>query len=135
VTVLDENILESQCLLVRKRRIRFRRVGRDIGRQGMLDEQIVPLLQSLRRPTFFSLTRTFSILDPGNIARYLSSLNSSGTRPVDCIEPLCRTLRQAREPSNPPFGIADTVSCRRVMQSPDSIIYFRQTAFDSELQG
>jgi hypothetical protein len=53
--VLDENIPEDQCQLLRGWRIRFRQVGQGVGRQGMKDEQhILPLLHKLSQPTFFT---------------------------------------------------------------------------------
>jgi hypothetical protein len=53
--VLDENIAEDQCDLLRKWRIRFRQIGQDIGQKGMQDEEdILPLLHQLDRPTFFT---------------------------------------------------------------------------------
>jgi len=58
--VLDENIPESQRLLLRAWRVRARQIGVDIGRAGMSDDDIVPLLHSLTRPTFFTRDRDFS---------------------------------------------------------------------------
>jgi hypothetical protein len=52
--VLDENIPEDQRLLLRSWRIRAYQVGRDVSRAGIKDEQIIPLLLTLRRPTFFT---------------------------------------------------------------------------------
>lgn len=53
--LLDENIPEDQCQLLRSWRIRVRQIGQDVGRQGMQDEQhILPLLHKLDRPTFFT---------------------------------------------------------------------------------
>ena len=52
--VLDENIPEDQRLFLRSWRIRAYQVGRDVGRAGIEDEQIIPLLLELRRPTFFT---------------------------------------------------------------------------------
>jgi hypothetical protein len=57
VNILDENIPEDQYQLLRRRRISIRQIGRDVGRKGMIDEEIIPYLRSLRRPTFF--TRDF----------------------------------------------------------------------------
>lgn len=57
--VLDENIPESQRQLLRGRRIRARQIGYEVGRKGMKDEEIIPLLLRLRRPTFFSLDSDF----------------------------------------------------------------------------
>jgi hypothetical protein len=59
--VLDENIAEDQRLLLRSWRIRAYQVGRDVGRAGIKDEQIIPLLLKLRRPTFF--TRDLGFFD------------------------------------------------------------------------
>ena len=53
--VLDENIPEDQCALLRRWRLRFRQIGQGIGTQGMKDEEhIVPLLHKVDRPTFFT---------------------------------------------------------------------------------
>ena len=62
--LLDENIPEDQCQLLRSWRIRFRQIGQDVGRQGMNDEQhILPLLRESGRPTFFS--RDLGFFDKG----------------------------------------------------------------------
>lgn len=52
--LLDENIPESQRLLLQGRRIRVRQIGIDVGRSGMKDEEIIPLLHRLRHVTFFT---------------------------------------------------------------------------------
>jgi hypothetical protein len=52
--VLDENIPESQRVLLRVWRIRARQVGRDFGRGGTKDEALIPFLLQLARPTFFT---------------------------------------------------------------------------------
>lgn len=52
--ILDENIPESQRLLLRSRRIQPQQIGHEIGRQGMKDEEIIPLLHKLHRATFFT---------------------------------------------------------------------------------
>lgn len=52
--ILDENILKSQRELLEGRRIAVRLIGVNAGRKGMLDEEIIPLLQQLSRPTFFT---------------------------------------------------------------------------------
>lgn len=54
MNILDENISEGQRQLLRSWRIAVRRVGHEVGRQGMGDEEIIPLLHQLRRPTFFT---------------------------------------------------------------------------------
>jgi hypothetical protein len=63
MNVLDENIPEDQRQLLRSWRIRAYQIGREIGRQGLKDEQqIIPLLLKLRRPTFF--TRDLGFFGP-----------------------------------------------------------------------
>jgi hypothetical protein len=53
--ILDENIIASQRVQLRKWRIRFIQIGKETGRQGMKDlDEIIPLLHRLRRPTFFT---------------------------------------------------------------------------------
>lgn len=54
MNVLDENIIESQCQLLRSWRIPFRQIGFGLGRQGLKDKEIISLLHNLSRPTFFT---------------------------------------------------------------------------------
>jgi hypothetical protein len=57
--ILDENVPESQRLLLERRRIAVKQIGVDIGRKGLDDEDIIPLLRRLNRPTFFTLDVDF----------------------------------------------------------------------------
>jgi hypothetical protein len=57
--VLDENLPASQQCSLRRWRIHFRVVGSDVGLSGTSDRNLVPMLHSLPRPTFFSLDRDF----------------------------------------------------------------------------
>lgn len=57
--ILDENIAEEQREFLKIGHIRARQVGRDIGRAGMQDPEIIPLLLRLRRPTFFTRDEDF----------------------------------------------------------------------------
>ncbi|HEY2921205.1 MAG TPA: hypothetical protein VGK77_19655 [Candidatus Binatia bacterium] len=53
--ILDENIIASQRVQLRKWRIRFMQIGKETGRRGMKDlDEIIPLLHLSRRPTFFT---------------------------------------------------------------------------------
>jgi len=61
MNVLDENIPANQRELLRSWRVSVRQIGYDLGRKGMLDEQIIPFLLELRRPTFF--TRDFDFYE------------------------------------------------------------------------
>ena len=54
MNIVDENIIDNQCQLLRKWRIPFRQIGDGIGRQGMKDKEIISLLHGLPRPTFFT---------------------------------------------------------------------------------
>lgn len=59
MNVLDENILDGQRDLLRKWGIHFRQIGREIGRQGMKDDEIIPFLYTLRNPTLFTIDADF----------------------------------------------------------------------------
>jgi hypothetical protein len=60
MNILDEDIGYSQRQWLEKWKIHFRQIGMEIGYSGMKDRnEIIPLLHSLRRPTFFSLDRGF----------------------------------------------------------------------------
>lgn len=54
MNILDENIPKAQRELLAGWRIAARQIGVSAGRKGMLDEEIISLLQQLRRPTFFT---------------------------------------------------------------------------------
>lgn len=69
MNLLDENILESQRQLLRSWRIAVRQIGSDLGRKGMADEELIPFLLKLPRPTLF--TRDLGFYDRTNChARY-----------------------------------------------------------------
>src|SRR2546427_10454484 len=67
--VLDENLPAEQRLLLRKWRIHFRAVGREIAFSGTKDENLIPFLHRLSSTTFFSLDRDFYRRDLAH-ARY-----------------------------------------------------------------
>lgn len=54
MNILDENIIESPRQLLRSWKIRVRQIGVDIGRKGIKDDEIIPLLLTCPRPTFFT---------------------------------------------------------------------------------
>ncbi len=54
MNILDENILDSQQQLLRSWRIRTQQIGHGVGRQGMKDEEIIPVLHQRRPVTFFT---------------------------------------------------------------------------------
>jgi len=59
LNVLDENILPDQRQRLISWAIHVRKIGIEVGRLGMGDEDIVPLLRKLARPTFFSRDSDF----------------------------------------------------------------------------
>jgi hypothetical protein len=60
MTVLDENIDVIQRSQLRQWKIRFRRIGGEVGRYGMKDRnEILPLLHTLRHVTFFTRDHDF----------------------------------------------------------------------------
>ncbi len=59
MNLLDENIPQSQLALLQRSRISFRQIGHEVGKAGMKDDAIVPLLHELDRPTFFTLDGDF----------------------------------------------------------------------------
>jgi hypothetical protein len=59
VNLLDENIRDDQRALLRKWRIPFRQVDREISRAGIGDDDIVPLLHGLHRATLFTQDARF----------------------------------------------------------------------------
>jgi len=54
MNILDENISKSQRQLLEGWRISIKQIGINTGRSGMKDNEIIPFLQGLRRPTFFT---------------------------------------------------------------------------------
>src|SRR5581483_6693079 len=59
MNLLDENIPESQRRILVQKRIHVRQIGLEVGRCGMKDVEIIPLLHSLARPTFFTFDAGF----------------------------------------------------------------------------
>ena len=55
MNILDEHVLKDQRQFLLQWRIPIRHIGYDIGRRGMKDEAIIPLLLQFQRPTFFTL--------------------------------------------------------------------------------
>jgi hypothetical protein len=54
MNILDENIPDSQRLLLRSWRIKVFQIGHEVSHQGIKDEDIIPLLHRLRTVTFFT---------------------------------------------------------------------------------
>jgi hypothetical protein len=75
VNILDEDISVVECERLRARKLHFRQIGKGVGRLGMKDrDDIIPLLHTLRRPTFFTRDHGFyqpSLLHPAYCVVYL----------------------------------------------------------------
>ncbi len=61
MNILDENIPKPQRELLEAWRIPVKQIGVSIGRKGMLDEEILPLLLRQRHPTFFTRDDDFFV--------------------------------------------------------------------------
>jgi hypothetical protein len=60
VNILDEDISVIECERLHARKLHFRQIGKGVGRLGMKDsDDIIPLLHTLRRPTFFTRDHGF----------------------------------------------------------------------------
>lgn len=59
MNILDENILKDQRDLLLKWGVKIRQIGYEVSRKGIQDEDIIPWLLQLRRPTFFTLDSDF----------------------------------------------------------------------------
>jgi predicted nuclease of predicted toxin-antitoxin system len=59
VIILDENIPAPQRQLLEHWKIRVRQIGFNVGRRGMQDDEIIPLLSRQRRPTFITRDADF----------------------------------------------------------------------------
>ena len=59
MNILDENIPRNQRELLLSWRVSIRQIGYDTGRKGIQDDEIIPLLHQLRRPTFFTRDSDF----------------------------------------------------------------------------
>ena len=57
--ILDVNIPKPQRELLERWRINIKQVGVNIGRKGLLDEEIIRLLQRQKHPTFVTRDRDF----------------------------------------------------------------------------
>ena len=59
MNLLDENFPDDQRRLLESKGIRVQKIGRGIGRRGIDDTDIIPLLHQMRKTTFFSLDEDF----------------------------------------------------------------------------
>ena len=88
--VLDENLPAAQQLWLRKWRIHFRVVGVDVATWGTPDENLLPTLRRLARPTFVSLDQHFYRAGWAHPAYALVWLDVADDRAAEFIRRLLR---------------------------------------------
>src|SRR5207248_8103940 len=59
MNLLDENIRDDERMLLRQWGVPFRQIGKEISKAGIEDENLVPLLHHLKRPTLFTQDEDF----------------------------------------------------------------------------
>jgi hypothetical protein len=57
--ILDENFPDTQRKILKSWQVLFRQIAFEIGQEGMKDNEIIPFLHGLSRPTFFTLDDDF----------------------------------------------------------------------------
>jgi hypothetical protein len=90
LNLLDENFPADQTPLLKVWRIRFRKIGRDIGRLGTQDPDIIPLLHQVRGVTLFTQDKG---LFNGTLCHSAYCIVCLDVRPDDAALYLCRVLR------------------------------------------
>ena len=91
MNILDENIVVTQRELLRSWKIHFRRIGDEVGRMGMKDrDEIIPLLHTLRWPTFFTRDHDFYKADLRHPGYCLVFLNVAFDKAADFIRRFLR---------------------------------------------
>ena len=90
--VLDENVFEGQRAQLRKWRMSVCQIGYDVGRKGMTDDEIIPLLRRLRRPTFFTRDADFFAKNLCSDRLCLAYLD---VKPLHVADYIRRFLRQS----------------------------------------
>ena len=57
--ILDENISRDQREAFQKWKIKFKQIGYDLANKGIIDENIIVVLHSLKQPTLFTWDSDF----------------------------------------------------------------------------
>jgi hypothetical protein len=101
MNVLDENISDDQRQLLRSWGILTRQIGQNVGRKGMPDDAIIPLLRELTRPTFFTRDDGFDRRDLCHAAYCLVYLSVGETEVASFVRrflrhPACATFTRRR---------------------------------------
>ena len=91
MNVLDENIVSHQRQLLEDRGLHLRQIGFELGRAGMKDRnEVVPLLHTLRRPTFFTRDHDFYRADLRHAGYCLVLLDVKSREAADFIRRFLR---------------------------------------------
>ena len=89
--ILDENIDLIRRRQLISRRVHVRQIGLEIGRSGMTDfDEIIPLLHSLRNPTFLTRDRDFYAAQLCHSGYCLAYFDASLAQTTELM---CRFLR------------------------------------------
>jgi hypothetical protein len=88
--VLDENLPASQRQLLRKWRIHVRAIGVDIAAPGSQDENLIPVLQKLAQPMFFTLDQHFFRADWAHASYGLAWLDVPDSEAAEFIRRFLR---------------------------------------------
>src|SRR5438046_1358442 len=59
MNVVDENFPAEQARLLQNQNINVHKIGKELGRKGMQDDEIIALLHRLNKPTYFTLDNDF----------------------------------------------------------------------------
>ncbi len=80
--ILDENISESEVWRLREAGLAVRVIGVELGEKSDADEQLIPLLHTLKQPTFFTRDGDFwdrTLLHAGYCLVWLDVPEHEGT--------------------------------------------------------
>ena len=91
MNILDEDIDAIQRERLEARRIHIRQIGVETGRSGMKDrDEIIPLLHTLRHPTFFTRDHNFYHPTLRHAGYCLVYLDVAVKEVADCIRRFLR---------------------------------------------
>lgn len=117
--VLDENVPADQRHSLRKWRVRFRVIGLDLASWGTTDENLIPTLHRLPRPTFFTLDQNFYRRDWAHHGYCLVWLDVADDRAAEFVR---RFLR------HPKFDTQTKRMGKVVRVHPGGIRYWQRVA-------
>src|SRR5262245_50586345 len=99
--VLDENMDDELIDALARRRIRAQKISKGVGRSGMTDEDVIPLLRRMRSVTLFTRDKDYNHPHLCHVRYCLVSLQISRLETTEKIRqflrhPAFRTWAQRR---------------------------------------